>query len=55
MVAGITGYYEFKLLNAVPYNASAPIDQKNKSMILHIPFTGNPFLGGGTLTIRRVG
>lgn len=54
-VAGLSGYYEFNLLNAVPYNATAPIDQKNKSMILHVPLTGNPSPGGGTLAIRRVG
>jgi len=54
-VAGLSGYYEFNLLNAVPYNATAPIDQKNKSMILHVPLTGNPIPGGGTLAIRRVG
>ncbi|UYH50898.1 phage tail tube protein [Candidatus Kirkpatrickella diaphorinae] len=47
--------YEVRLLNAKFHNASAPIDQKNKSMILHVAVTGNPFLGGGTLAIRRVG
>lgn len=47
--------YEVRLLNAKFRKVAAPIDQKNKSVMLHVALTGNPFLGGGTLAIRRVG
>ncbi|MEE8658855.1 hypothetical protein CGLAMM_07270 [Acetobacteraceae bacterium EV16G] len=47
--------YVFTLLNAQLFNFTAPIDQKNKTMVLRLPFTGNPYPGGGTLAVRRIG
>jgi len=47
--------YQFTLLNAQLFNFTAPIDQKNKTMVLRLPFTAHPYPGGGTIAVRRIG
>ncbi|UYH51828.1 phage tail tube protein [Candidatus Kirkpatrickella diaphorinae] len=47
--------YQFILLNAQLFNFTAPIDQKNKTMILRLPFTAHPYPGGGTIAVHRIG
>lgn len=47
--------YQFTLLKAQLFNFTAPIDQKNKTMVLRLPFTAYPYPGGGTIAVHEIG